>query len=142
MDSRGSLLCLASAAAFGAMAIFGKLAFDEGTTAGTLLAVRFLLAASVLWAILLARGGWARLRATPARDVRIALGLGACGYALQAGCYFLALQRIEASLLSLLLCTFPPIVTIAGVLLGRERMDRRRVGALVLVSAGLTLVLA
>jgi drug/metabolite transporter (DMT)-like permease len=142
MDSRGSLLCLSSAAAFGAMAIFGKLAFDEGATAGTLLAVRFLLAASVLWAILVARGGWARLRATPARDVRIALGLGACGYALQAGCYFLALQRIEASLLSLLLYTFPAIVTIAAVLLGRERLDGRRVAALLLVSAGLTLVLA
>ena len=34
----GALLCLASAAAFGAMGVFGKLAYDEGATVGTLLA--------------------------------------------------------------------------------------------------------
>ncbi|WP_187369341.1 DMT family transporter [Baekduia soli] len=90
----------------------------------------------------------ARARALPAlrtlgrRDVAIAFGLGACGYALQSGCYVLALQRIDASLLSLLLYTFPAIVTVASVALGRERLDPRRVAALVLVSAGLALVLA
>jgi drug/metabolite transporter (DMT)-like permease len=142
MRSTGSLLCLGSAAAFGAMAIFGKLAFDEGATAGTLLSVRFVLAAAVLWCVLLVRGGLPTLRAVPRRDVIIALGLGTCGYALQAGCYFVALERIDASLLSLLLYTFPAIVTVAAVGLGRERLDRRRVVALGLVSTGLTLVLA
>ena len=34
-----------SAAAFGCMAIFGKLAYDEGVTVGTLLSARFALAA-------------------------------------------------------------------------------------------------
>ena len=38
MRSAGTLMCLASGAAFGAMAIFGKLAYDEGATVGTLLA--------------------------------------------------------------------------------------------------------
>ena len=142
MASRGALLCLASAAAFGAMAIFGKLAFEAGASAGTLLATRFVLAATVLWAVLLVRGGASSLRALARRDVALALGLGACGYAVQAGCYFLALERIDASLLALLLYTFPAIVTVAAVLLGRERLERRRVTALLLVSAGLTLVLA
>jgi drug/metabolite transporter (DMT)-like permease len=142
MASMGRVLCLASAAAFGAMAIFGKLAYDEGANAGTLLAVRFVLAAGVLWGVLLARGEMRTLRALPWRDVTIALGLGTCGYALQAGCYFTALQRIDASLLSLLLYTFPAIVTVAAVALGRERLDRSRVLALGLVSIGLTLVLA
>ena len=142
MSSRGTALCLASAVAFGAMAIFGKLAFDQGVSTWTLLTVRFVVAAAVLWAVLLARGAVGSLRALPRRDVALALGLGACGYALQAACYFLALQRIEASLLALLLYTFPAIVTVAAVLLGRERLERRRVTALVLVSAGLSLVLA
>jgi drug/metabolite transporter (DMT)-like permease len=142
MAARGSLLCIGSAAAFGALAIFGKLAFDEGVTAGTLLPVRFLLAAAALWALVLLRGELATVRALPRRDLVMALGLGACGYAVQAGCYFLALERIEASLLSLVLYTFPAIVTVAAVALGRERLDRRRVAALALVSGGLTLVLA
>ena len=53
--SSGTLICLASGAAFGAMAIFGKLAYDEGATVGTLLSVRFTLAAALFWALLAAR---------------------------------------------------------------------------------------
>jgi drug/metabolite transporter (DMT)-like permease len=142
MASTGRLLCIASAAAFGAMAIFGKLAFEEGATTGTLLAVRFVLAAAMLWCLLVARGELHTVRALPRRDLALALGLGTCGYALQAGCYFVALGRIEASLLALLLYTFPAIVTVAAVALGRERLDRRRVLALGLVSVGLALVVA
>jgi drug/metabolite transporter (DMT)-like permease len=142
MRSSGTFMCLASGAAFGAMAIFGKLAYGEGATVGTLLAVRFLLAAAVFWAIVLASGAGREVRALPRRDVATALGLGGLGYALQAGGYFAALTRIDASLLSLLLYTFPAIVAAAAVALGRERMTRRRAAALVLASSGLALVVA
>ncbi|HEY8584688.1 MAG TPA: DMT family transporter [Capillimicrobium sp.] len=139
----GALICLASGAAFGAMAIFGKLAYDEGVNVATLLASRFTLAAVLFWALLLARGGVAgRLRALGRRDVALALALGACGYALQAGLFFAALERVDASLLSLLLYTFPAMVAVAAFLLGRDRLDGRRVAALALASAGLVLVLA
>jgi drug/metabolite transporter (DMT)-like permease len=131
------LLCLASGTAFGAMAIFGKLAYGAGANAGTLLAIRFALAALLFWAIVAARG--AKLSR---RDVATGLALGACGYALQAGCYFAALERIDASLLSLLLYTFPTLVAAAAVALGRERMDGRRLIALALASTGLALVVA
>src|SRR5688500_17128410 len=120
------------------MAVFGKLAYDEGATVGTLLAVRFSLSALLFWA-----GG--APRAVPAldrREVCAGLALGACGYAVQAGCYFAALERIDASLLSLLLYTFPAMVAITAVALGRERLDRRRAGALVLASGGGALVVA
>jgi drug/metabolite transporter (DMT)-like permease len=135
-------MCLASGAAFGAMAIFGKLAYGEGATVGTLLAVRFLLAAAVFWGLVLAGGAAREVGALGRRDVGTALGLGGVGYALQAGCYFAALTRIDASLLSLLLYTFPAIVAAAAVALGRERINGRRVAALVLASSGLALVVA
>ena len=107
------------------MAVFGKLAYDEGATVGTLLAVRFTLAAALFWAR--ARGAAARrasVRGARPRPRRRALGLalGACGYALQAGCYFAALERIDASLLSLLIYTFPAMVAAAAIALGRERV--------------------
>src|SRR4051812_13408576 len=137
MRSSGTLMCLGSGAAFGAMAIFGKLAYADGATVGTLLAVRFALAAMAFWALLLARGRMGDVRALQRRDVAIALGLGLCGYALQAGCYFAALERIDASLLSLLLYTFPAIVAVAAVALGRERVDRRRTTAPALALRGL-----
>jgi drug/metabolite transporter (DMT)-like permease len=135
-------MCLASGAAFGTMAIFGKLAYGEGATVATLLAIRFAFAAVAFWAVVLAGGGRRELRGSARRDVGIALALGACGYAVQAGCFFAALTRIDASLLSLLLYTFPAMVTAAAIALGRERIDARRVAALVLASGGLALVVA
>ncbi|HYF25434.1 MAG TPA: EamA family transporter [Baekduia sp.] len=138
----GPLLCLASAAAFGGLGIFGKLAYDEGATAGTLLAARFALAAVLLWGLAAATGGLAVVRSAGRRAVLTGLALGAVGYAAQAGCFFLALERLDASLLSLVLYTYPALVVVAAVLLGRERADGRRSVALVVASAGLALVLA
>jgi drug/metabolite transporter (DMT)-like permease len=140
--SSGTLMCLGSAAAFGAMAVFGKLAYDEGTTVGTLLAVRFALAAVLFWALVVAGGEAREIRALSRGDVALGLALGACGYAIQAGCFFAALERIDASLLSLLLYTFPAMVAAAAVALGRERLDGRRLAALGLASGGLALVVA
>jgi drug/metabolite transporter (DMT)-like permease len=141
-NSSGTLLCLASAAGFGAMAVFGKLAYDDGATVGTLLAIRFLLAAALFWALVAFGGAAQELRALGGRDLAVGLALGACGYAIQAGCYFAALERIDASLLSLLVYTFPAMVAVAAFVLGRERIDRRRVVALVVASGGLALVVA
>jgi drug/metabolite transporter (DMT)-like permease len=136
---KGTLLCLGSAAAFGAMGIFGRLAYDDGATVGTLLAVRFGLAAALCWALALAGG---ELRALDRRDAVGALALGAVGYAAQAGSYFAALDRIDPSQLALLVYTFPAIVAVAAIALGRERASPRRLAALALVSGGLVLVLA
>jgi drug/metabolite transporter (DMT)-like permease len=136
-------MCIGSAAGFGAMAVFGKLAYDEGTTVGTLLSARFALAALLFWVLVLAGGEAATgLRRLPRRDLLIALGLGAFGYAAQAGCFFAALDRIDASLLSLMLYTYPSMVAVAAILLRRERANARRFTALALASGGLVLVLA
>jgi drug/metabolite transporter (DMT)-like permease len=142
MPPAGALLCLASAAAFGAMGIFGKLAYDEGATVTTLLATRFALAAALLWAVVACSGRAGRLRRIGRRDLGIALALGAVGYAAQSGGYFAALDRMDASLLALLIYTFPTIVAVSAIALGRERASARTAGALGLASAGLVLVLA
>ena len=133
----GAVLCLASAAGFGAMAIFGKLAYDAGVGTLTLLLVRFVLAGLIFGAVLaVRRPGRPALRA-----VGIGLALGGIGYATQAGLFFGALQTIDASLLALLLYTYPAWVTLAAFGLGREAPTRRRLVALGLSSAGLIVVL-
>jgi drug/metabolite transporter (DMT)-like permease len=173
MPGMGTLFCLGSGAAFGGMAVFGKLAYGEGATVGTLLAVRFTLAAALFWGAAAAARAWrardaldvpgapagarvavppraarsARLAVPPRaalapRDVLTGLALGAGGYALQAGCYFAALERIDASLLALLVFTFPGIVAAAAIALGRERADSRRLGALIVALGGLALLVA
>src|SRR4051794_2363081 len=138
----GAGLCLLSAAGFGAMAIFGKLAFDAGVSTLTLLLVRFTLATAIFAAMVAATlklRGW---RADGRRAVVVGLGLGAVGYATQAGLFFAALARLDASLLALLLYTYPAWVTLAAFALGRERLTSRRLGALALSSTGLVIVLA
>src|SRR5437763_5255293 len=133
----GTALCLVSAAGFGAMAIFGKLAYDAGVDTMTLLLVRFAFAGLIFWAVLAVRPA---LR--PTRGIRAGLALGAVGYAAQAGLFFAALRRMDASLLELVLYSYPAWVTLAAVALGRERPTRERLVALGLSSTGLVVVLA
>ena len=134
------------------MAIFGKLAYDAGVSPGALLLVRFSLAAALLGIVLLLRPGLRQPdphRGEPAgrpatargRVLATAIGLGAVGYATQSSLFFSALQLMDASLLSLILYTYPVLVTVAAVLLGRDRLTPGRCAALVAASAGTLLVL-
>jgi drug/metabolite transporter (DMT)-like permease len=132
-------MCAGSAASFGAMGIFGKLAYDAGVGVLTLLLVRFVVAGVILGAANAARRPRPRLPAR--RALLTALGLGAIGYAAQSGLYFTALTRIDAGLTALALYLYPSLVTLGAVALGRDRLDRLRVASLVLAFAGLALVL-
>lgn len=135
----GAVLCLLSAVCFGAMAVFGKLAYDDGVGLGDLLLVRFGLAALVLLAVVRLRGG---LGGLPRRTAVAAFLMGAVGYAAQSASYFAALDRIDASLLTLLLYVYPVLVMVGAVLLGREAWSARRVTALGLSLLGILLVLS
>ena len=138
---RGALLCLVSAAAFGTLGVFGKLAGEAGANVSTTLLVRFALAGLVFGVALRLIGGWARLRSLPRRVVLTGLGLGAFGYSLQSGLYFVAIERLDVSLVALLLYTYPAFVTVAAILLGRATATPRTVAALTVASSGLMLVL-
>jgi drug/metabolite transporter (DMT)-like permease len=139
IDVVGRLFCLLSAATFGVMAVFGKLAYDAGVSVDALLLVRFGLAGVLLLTVALARGA---LRDLPRRAVLTGLGMGVFGYAAQSGLYFSALARIDASLVALLLYLYPILVMVGAIALRRERASRRRIGALALALAGIGLVLS
>jgi drug/metabolite transporter (DMT)-like permease len=138
---RGALLCLLSASAFGTLGIFGRLASDAGASIASTLLVRFAVAALVFAVVLRSTDGWRRVRALPRRVVLIGLGLGAVGYSLQSGLYFAAIERLDVSLVSLLLYTYPAFVTVAALMLGRAVFAPRTAVALAVASAGLVLVL-
>lgn len=148
MDGVGPALCLLSAACFGAMPVFGRLAYEAGLSTGTLLLLRFSLAAAILGALLVLRPrsrrgtrGPGDARPAGPRLVLLALGLGAVGYAAQAALYFAALTRLDAPVVALVLYVYPALVTVAAVLLGRDRMTLRRAAALGVSSSGTLLVL-
>jgi drug/metabolite transporter (DMT)-like permease len=125
-----------SAAGFAAMPIFGRQAFAAGVELTPMLALRFLLAAAMLWALIALR----RRSLGSLRGVALGALLGLCGYSVQAGLYFGAIERIEVSLASLILYTYPALVTTVAFALGRERVTRRKLAALALASGGVALV--
>ena len=137
-EHEGLLLCLGSAAAFGAMAIFGKLAYRADVGVLALLNIRFVLAAALFWALVASRG----LPLPSRRIVLTGLGLGLFGYAAQAGGFFAALTRMDASLTSLLLYAYPAMVAVGALALRREQASTRRWLALGAASVGVFLVLA
>lgn len=150
----GPFLVLISATCFGALAIFGTFAHDAGVATSTMLLVRFVLAAAVLGTLVAVRPELRRPPRAPVPEhtvggrggstatlVLTALGLGAVGYALQAGFYFSALLVMDASLVALVLYTFPLMVTAVAVVLGRDRLTRQRVLALLAAVSGTVVVL-
>lgn len=134
----GALKCLLSATGFGLMAVFAKLAYDDGVTVEGLLLVRFGAAAVVLLLLARSRGV---LTGLSRRAVVSGLALGAVGYAAQAAFYLAAVDRVAASLVALVFCVYPVLVMVGAILLRWERASGRRVLAVVVALTGIVLVL-
>jgi drug/metabolite transporter (DMT)-like permease len=134
----GPLACLLSAVAFGVMAIFAKLAYDEGVELEALLLVRFGVAGALLLVVAQLR---ARFRVMGWPAIATGLMMGAAGYAVQAGLYFGALTRVGAAQVALVFCVYPLLVMVGAVLIRRDRPSPKRGVALVLAMVGVALVL-
>ena len=124
--SSGLFLVALSAIAFGTLGVFGKLGARAGLTLPLLLALRFGAAAVLLIAGL---GAGRRLRMPSLRDAA-AVALMGLLYAGQAACYFGSLRSVPAAVTSVLLYTYPVIVTLAARMLFGEALSPLRVAAL------------
>ena len=116
VDRVGALLVLASGVAFGTNAVFAKLSYRADVNVATFLAVRFCIAAAVLW--LIARPSVTRRQLAPG----LLMGLAYCG---QAGFYFTALSFQDASVTAVFQAITPALVAIAAVVIGREAARAR-----------------
>jgi drug/metabolite transporter (DMT)-like permease len=131
----GVALTLAAGVAFSIPPILGQVALDAGASVSALLGWRYAIAALVLVAL-----AGRRLRAVPMRAVVLALVLGAALYAADAAFFWAALDRTSPPFATLLHYAHLPVVIGTAALLGRERLDARRVAALAGVLAGVGLV--
>ena len=134
----GPLACLLSAVAFGVMAVFAKLAYGEGVSLEALLLVRFGIAGALLLTVAQLRG---RFRDLGWRAIVTGLLMGGAGYAVQAGLYFGALTRVDASQVALVFCVYPLLVMVGAVLTRRDRPSVKRGVALFVAMVGVALVL-
>jgi drug/metabolite transporter (DMT)-like permease len=132
-QGRGLALVLASTLAYGAMPIFGKIAYGSGVTAAPLLAWRFAIA-TALFATL----SWRRRRPLPWRDHAILWGLG-CVFVGNAITYFEGLESVPASTAALLVYTYPVIVTLLAGFFGLDRFTLRSLLSALLAFAGCAL---
>jgi drug/metabolite transporter (DMT)-like permease len=135
----GLAACLLSATGFGALPVLGKAAYDAGLGPLPLLWGRFGLAAGAFWLVVVFVVRPAR---PPARFLVAGLLMGALGYAVEAGLFFVALERVDASLVELLLYAYPAIVTVVALGAGREAPEPRLLAALALATLGVIGVFA
>ncbi|SHG51128.1 DMT family transporter [Halobaculum gomorrense] len=137
-DTTGSLLVLASAAAFGTLGVLGEVAFGAGVSIPSTLALRFAVGSLVVWTGILAHraltDGPHPALGLPPREALTAVALGAVGYAGVSYGFFVGVERMTAGLAAVVLYTYPLfVVALAAVFLDE------RVGARTVVAAGLTL---
>jgi drug/metabolite transporter (DMT)-like permease len=131
----GVVLTLAAGVAFAIPPVVGQVALDAGASVSALLGWRYALAAVVLG--ILARR---RFRGVPRRVAALAFVLGVALYAADAAFFWAALDRTSPPFATLLHYAHLPVVVGTAAVLGRERLDARRLAALVGVLVGVGLV--
>ena len=136
-ERRGLALVLGSAGCFGALGVLTQLAYRAGVPVLGLLWGRYLVAAAVLWLLVVAL----RRPLPSRRGVLVGVALGG-GYSVQALLFAASLKHLGAGLADLLYFAYPSLVAVGATAWRRERWSRRRAAALVAASAGIGLALA
>jgi drug/metabolite transporter (DMT)-like permease len=137
-ERRGLAECAGSAAAFGSVGVLVAVARHEHVGTATLLASRYAIGAIALWLVLL-------FLRRPLPDLRIALAavaLGATTFAAASGLYLAAIDRMGAGPAGVVSYCYPVLVMAGAILLGRERLSRRRTAAITLAVSGVGLLVA
>lgn len=135
MRQSGIWLALVSALGFSTLAILSKINLEHGGNATMFLAMRFSLAAALLWAMLLVR------RQVPSlRTMAVPAVMGLLGYVTMSYLFVSSTRYISASMSGILLYTYPAIVTIFSALVDRQRLPALRWLALGLATLGVLLV--
>ena len=128
---------VASAACFATLGILQRWAYQHGAEPMSLLAVRFALAAAVM-AIAQALRDPSSLRVTRA-DLGRFLAMSVTGYGAASLCYAFAVRMIGPSVTTVLLYTYPALVSVIGWLFLSEAFPPRRMAAVALTFVGCAL---
>lgn len=133
----GIIEVLLSGFCFGFLGLFGKRAFENGVAPAEFLSFRYLIAALMMGIIVSIRSRTPRALWLGPRKVLMSMLLGVLGYAVFSSFYFLALERISASMTVILLYMYPVLVAAGGAIFFRERIPLSRLPAVPMAFAGL-----
>jgi drug/metabolite transporter (DMT)-like permease len=138
-EAVGGVLVALAALCFGSIVVLGKHELEGGITVYSLLAIRFGVAAGVLFALLVAL----RRPLAAAEGERAGLAvLAVCGYAVEATLFFLALEHGTAAAVTLLFFIYPVVVTLMSWAAGGGRPGRLTLLALACAVSGAAVVVA
>ena len=134
----GSLLIILAGCFWGSMGIFVRKLASYGFTSVQIVSIRVTLAALIFSGLLLARDR-SGFRIS-LRDLPLFLGLGFGSILFFTVCYFTAITMMSLSTAAILLYTSPIWIMLMSVLFFREKLNRRKILALILAFAGCILV--
>jgi drug/metabolite transporter (DMT)-like permease len=135
----GVLFAAGGALGFASKGIFAKYLYARGMSFETLLTLRSLLSLPIMWAWVLWLRGWESIRvASPRAIIGAAVG-GVLCYCIGALLDFYALISLDASVERVVLFSYPAMVVLAGMGMGRGRPSARIVLALAITYCGIFL---
>ena len=142
----GVAIVLVAASLFGMLGPLSRFAYDAGMEPVAFVAWRAAIACLATVAFVGWRAARRGERLVRPSDLdgraRVSLGVASLmGFTLNL-CMFIAFDRITVALALLGFYTYPVMIAVANVALGRERLDRARVVALALAVAGMVAVVA
>ena len=134
----GALVVLASAACFAFLPILVKYAYADGVPIRQLIAIRFIVAAIGLWCLagMTRQAPWR----VPRRSLLVLGVMGLTLYSLQAFSFIYAVRTNPASLVSLILYTYPALVALGAWLVFGRRLTAPNAAALVATFIGVGLL--
>jgi len=130
------LICI-SAASFGAMAIFARLAYAAGADPITVLFLRFSIAGIFMACAMIVK----RLTFPKGQSLIMLILMGGIGYVGQSFCYFTALTMVSAGLVAILLYLYPTFVTILSAILLKSPITKLKITALAFSLTGTFLII-
>jgi drug/metabolite transporter, DME family len=142
----GFVIVLGAAALFGTLGPLSRFAYDAGMEPAAFVAWRAFIAVGATLAFVAWRLGRGSTRlvhlGSLSRRTQLTLFVaGLMGFSLNL-CMFIAFDRITVALALLGFYTYPALVAVANVALGRERLDTARLIALGLALLGMVAVVA
>jgi len=135
---KGILYIILAAIAFGIMPILAKLSYRGGANTYTTLFLRFLFATIMLLYYLKSKGISMRLTK---KQLFLVLILGVFGFSLTSICLFMSYNYISIGMASMILYTYPAIVTLLSYLFYKEKIYSRKMLSLIISLIGIYILI-
>jgi drug/metabolite transporter (DMT)-like permease len=140
--AKGALFVLAAALAFSTLGSLSGLAYRAGMGSATFVTVRAVVGATLLLLVIAGRHQpWVRIRGLPRHEMAM-LGAAVVANAVLNLALFAAYGQMAVALVLAVYFTYPMLVAVASVVIGRERFTRARTVGLATAAVGLALVMA